>query len=203
MILFINKLIGSVMQILLFALIPFIWWFVTERKKQSFFNWIGLERIPGAKKSKTFLWIAGVTAAFISSSVLTLWLLRNVETATSEFSGLGMKAIPAVLVYAIFNTSFPEELLFRGFILKRIAAKCSFSVANIVQSLLFGLIHGLMFFSLVGVMKALAIILFTGAVAWFIGYINEKKADGSILPGWIMHAIANVFSGICSAFLLL
>jgi len=36
-----------------------------------------------------------------------------------------------------------------------------------------------------------------------MGYINEKKADGSILPSWSIHAIANIFSGVCSAFLLI
>jgi hypothetical protein len=35
-----------------------------------------------------------------------------------------------------------------------------------------------------------------------MGYVNEKKAGGSILPGWGIHAVANIFSGICSAFII-
>jgi hypothetical protein len=54
-------------------------------------------------------------AAFI------LYTVKDIETATSDFAGLGVVAIPAIFVYAVFNTSFPEELLFRGFLLKRLS----------------------------------------------------------------------------------
>ena len=57
-----------------------------------------------------------------------------------------------------------------------------------------------MFISMTGVVKAVIITVFTAAIAWFIGYINEKKANGSIIPGWIIHAIANIFSAMCAAF---
>ena len=84
--------------------------------------------------------------------------------------------------------------------MKRMANKFGFNIANLTQALLFGLLHGVMFFSLVGVIKAILIIFFTGAIAWFMGYINEKKSNGSIIPSWIIHTISNLFSGICAAF---
>lgn len=55
----------------------------------------------------------------------------------------------------------------------------------------------------IGILKAVLIILFTGVIGWIMGYINEKKADGSILPGWMIHALSNIFSGICAAFQLI
>ena len=203
MIMFVNKIISSIMQIILFAIIPFFWWLITARKKSHFCEWIGLKRIHDKKEDKISFWLIGTSLAFISSTVLILWLVRNVETATSEFAGLGITAIPPIVVYAVFNTSFPEELLFRGFLLKRLSAKFGFTIGNFVQALLFGIIHGLMFFSAIGIIKAIAVILFTGGIAWVIGYINERKAAGSILPGWIIHAAANLVSGICSTFLLI
>ena len=103
-------------------------------------------------------------------------MIRDVEIATSEFAGLGIKAIPAIVIYAAFNTAFPEELLFRGFLLKRMANMFGFSIANLIQALLFGLLHGVIFFLLVGVIKAILIIAFTGCIAWFMGYINEKNS---------------------------
>ncbi len=124
------------------------------------------------------------------------------ETATSDFSGLGAAAIPAILIYAILNTALSEEILFRGFLLKRISNKIGFTVGNIIQATLFGLLHGVMFYSAVGIVKALIVIVFTGGIGWCMGYTNEKTAGGSILPSWCIHALANVFSGICSAFLL-
>lgn len=200
--LFAQKILSSIVQILLFALIPFMWWVISARKKSGFFQWIGLKRISSPKESKTALWIAGTTIVFLAVSVFILYIVRNIETATSEFSGLGMKALPAILVYAVLNTSFPEELLFRGFLLKRLSHQFGFPIGNTVQSLLFGLLHGAMFLALTGIPQAILIIIFTGGIAWCMGYVNEKKADGSILPGWCIHAIANLFSGVCSAFLL-
>ncbi|MCR4867730.1 MAG: CPBP family intramembrane metalloprotease [Lachnospiraceae bacterium] len=197
----ISKLISSVIQIILFTIIPFIWWLITARKECSFLKWIGLKKAE-VSKNKTMLWIVCISAAFLILSGVILIFLKGVETATSDFSSLGMSAIPAILIYAIFNTALPEEILFRGFLLKRISNRFGFNVGNAIQALLFGLMHGIMFISSVGVLLAIIVILFTGAIGWFMGYTNEKKADGSILPSWCIHAIANIFSGICSAFSL-
>ena len=196
--LFVSKIASSMLQILLFAIVPFIWWLATARKKQKFADWIGLKKIEGGKKTITAIII--VSIAFLLSGVLPLYLIKDIETATSEFNGLGATAIPAIVVYAAFNTAFPEELLFRGFLLKRLANKFGFNIANLTQALLFGLLHGVMFFSLVGAFKAILIVVLTGAIAWLMGYINEKHSNGSIVPSWIIHTIANLFSGICAAF---
>ena len=202
MVLLIQKILSSIVQILLFSLIPFIWWCITAKKKIGFLQWIGIKRFSFSKENKTALWIVGTIIIFMAVSVFILYTIKGVETATSEFSGLGIKALPAILVYAVFNTSFPEELLFRGFLLKRLSDKFGFSIGNAVQSLLFGLLHGAMFLTVMGILQAILIIGFTGGIAWCMGYVNEKKADGSILPGWCIHAFSNIFSGICSAFLL-
>lgn len=198
MILFVNKILGSIIQIIMFAFIPFVWWMVTARKKYKFTEWIGLKKIDGGTKTLTA--IIFVAVAFLFSGVITLYTIRGVETATSEFAGLGVIAIPAIIIYATFNTAFPEELLFRGFLLKRLANKLGFNIANLIQALLFGLLHGAMLFSLAGAIKAILIIVFTGIIAWFMGYINEKYSNGSIIPSWIIHTISNLFAGLCAAF---
>lgn len=198
MILFINKILGSIIQIILFTSIPFIWWLVTARKKQKFTQWIGFKKIEGGRKTMTSIIMLSVV--FLFSGILTLYAIRDIETATSEFAGLGIDAIPAIIIYATFNTAFPEELLFRGFLLKRLANKFGFNIGNSIQALLFGSLHGIMFISLVGVVKTILIIMFTGAIAWFMGYINEKNSNGSIIPSWIIHTISNLFSGLFVAF---
>lgn len=83
---------------------------------------------------KTVIATILVSAAFLASGVLTLYVVRGMETATSEFTGLGAAALPAIVVYAAFNTAFPEELLFRGFLLKRLSNKFGFHVANFIQA---------------------------------------------------------------------
>ena len=198
----VQKLINSAVQIVLFTLIPFIWWLITARKEMSFFKWIGLKGIKGAKENKTALWILGILAGFAGLSAYMLYSVRGVEMATSEFNGLGAAAIPAILIYAILNTSLPEEIVFRGFLLKRIANKFGFHAGNIIQALIFGLMHGVMFFSYTGIVKAVVITLFTGVIGWLMGFVNEKKAEGSLIPGWCIHAAANIFSGLCAAFMI-
>ena len=202
MVLFFSKVISSIIEIILVTLIPFVWWLITERKHQKFAQWIGIKKISGDKK-KTILATASVSVVFILLGASTLYSLRGIETAVSEFEGMRISALPAIFVYAVFNTAFPEELFFRGFLLKRISGKFGFAVGNAVQAILFALLHGIMFISLAGAMKTMLIAVITGAVAYSMGYINEKYADGSIIPGWIIHALSNVFSGICSAFMLI
>ncbi len=200
--LFIGQLIGAVIQMILFSLIPLVWWLITARKKVSFFEWAGLIPVKGFKENKTFAWILGISAAFMALSVFMLFMLRGVETAASEFDGAGIGALPAIAVYACLKTALPEEIVFRGFLLKRIAAKFGFTAGNIVQSVMFGLLHGVMFFPLTGAVKTVLIILFTGGIGFCMGYVNEKKGSGSVFPSWCIHAAANIFSGLCSALMI-
>ena len=199
--LFIQTLIEAILQVVVLSIIPIVWWLITSRKEKSFWNWIGFKKF-SLKENRTLIWIVGVSIAFLPLSLFTIYILRNVETATSDFSGLGIAALPAILIYAIFKTALSEEIVFRGFLLKRVSGRFGFHVGNVVQSILFGLMHGVMFFSVTSVINAIIITLVTGGIGWCMGYVNEKKAEGSILPSWCIHAIANIVSGICSALML-
>lgn len=200
--LLINQLISAAIQIFLFALIPVIWWCVTARKQQSFAQWIGLKKFT-LRKRQIWIWTIGIALIYIGLAGYLIYLLKGTKTATSQFAGLGISAVPAILIYAIFNTAFAEELLFRGFLLKRLSSKFGFALANVIQAALFGLLHGLMFFSLVNAAKAVLITAATAIIAWTMGYINEKQANGSIIPSWIIHSISNLLAGICAAFLII
>ncbi len=202
--LFINKVVSSVLEIILFSLVPFIWWLITSRKKESFFHWVGLKKVDGAKTKAVIKAAAIVEVCFLALSFYMLYAVKGVEDlATSEFTGLGVNALPAILVYALINTALPEEILFRGFILKRIASRFGYNAGNYVQCILFGFLHGAMFIKSVGLVTGILITCFTMAIAWCMGHVNEKKADGSILPSWGIHAAANIFSGIVAAFALI
>lgn len=196
----VSKIISSIIEIILISFLPFIWWLISAKKKESFFNWIGLKKIDNKNKKSTLINTIVISLVFMTVSILTLYLIKDIETATSEFKGLRISALLPALIYAIFNTSLPEEIFFRGFLLKRLSNKFGFRIANVIQSIIFGLLHGIMFFSLVGVVKAIIIILFTGIVAYAMGYVNEKKANGSILPSWFIHALSNIFASIIAIF---
>lgn len=195
-----NKTISSIVEIVLICFIPLIWWLITAKKKESFFNWIGLKKIDNKNKKSTIISVLIISLFFMIVSIITLYMLKDIETATSEFKGLGIATLLPALIYSIFNTSLPEEIFFRGFLLKRLSNKFGFKIANTIQSIVFGLLHGIMFFNLVGIVKSIIIIFFTGIIAYAMGYINEKKANGSIFPSWFIHAISNLFSSIIAMF---
>ena len=203
--LFINQLLSSIVTILVMLLLPLIWWLVTARKAQNFFSWIGLKRVETEKKATLLLWFLGAAAAFGLASLLLPWLTQGTGAvlATARFSGLGWSALPAVAVYAVLSTAFWEECLFRGFLLKRLAHRFGFPAGNAVQAAIFGLMHGVMFFAAVGVLRAILVTLLTGTIGWGLGYLNEKQAGGSIFPSWAIHALSNLIAGMCAAFAVL
>ena len=194
----IQFVINSVVQIFLFSLVPFVFWYFKSGRKEKFTRWIGLKSFKINKQ--VIIMVLFVVLGFTVIDIFALKLVDGVKTATSVFEGMGLRAIPSILMYAIFNTALPEEILFRGFILKRLQEFVGFNKANIIRSVIFGFLHGLMFFRPMGIFKALVIVVFTGVFAYFMGYINEKQAEGSILPGVFIHSLANILAGLAAAF---
>ena len=195
----VQQMLDALIQIALFALLPFVWWLIRARRKSPFLEWLGLKPLKDTGGRKIWLWILLGSLSFL----LLSFLLVYPAVKNSNFSGLGFQALPSVLIYGIFQTSLSEELLFRGFLLKRLASRLSFVVANTIQAALFGLLHGLMFITVLSWQQTLLIILCTGGIAAYMGFVNEKKSDGSILASWIIHALANVITGSLSAFMLI
>lgn len=200
--LLINKIISSFIQIILFSAIPFIFWFTTNRKKQTFFSYIGLKKFNLRNKRFLFL-LTFTTFIFILLGIFILKIMKDTNLATSEFNNLKFKGLISAIIFAIFNTSLPEEIIFRGFLLKRFKTKMPFIIANLIQSILFGLLHGIIFISIIDIIKTIIIVFFTSSTAYLMGYINEKYSNGSILPSWFIHAISNIFSSVISLFCLI
>ena len=197
-----QRIMIAFIQILFIILLPSIWWFLTVRGKIPFTEWIGLKSIKRVKDSDLISWIIGGFLLFTIFYMFVFPLTPSIETATSAFSGMGYKALPSILIYSILQTSLPEELLFRGFLLKRLVNHMPFFFANTIQAIAFGLLHGILFVSLVSIEITLFITLFTGVIAAYLGFVNEKKSGGSILTSWIIHALANILSGLVAAFSL-
>lgn len=203
MTLFMSKLMNGILELLIVSFIPFITWLIWSRKKVGFFDWIGLKKVENQQKGRLVLTIFGFTLLFTLFSVVVFSWFDFSKTATADFSGKGIGALPAILAYAILGTALPEEIFFRGFLLKRVQGKLGFLGANLVQSLLFGLIHALMFIQIIGYLKAFVILVFISLIAYIFGAINEKKANGSILPSVFTHALANTIVGLLFAFSLI
>jgi membrane protease YdiL (CAAX protease family) len=197
----VNSLISAFLQIILFLIIPFIWWSITARKEASFRRWLGLKK-PNIQNRKRYVSIfIGVIILFsIVTFAIVPMLVDSNDMATSEFAGKGMAAFLPAIIYSFLQTGFSEEIFFRGFLGKRLIHKFGFISGNLVQGLLFGLMHGAMFIGTVGAVKAIIISVLTAFIGWSMGYINEKESDGSIISSWIVHGIANIMVSFVAMF---
>lgn len=192
----------AVLQVLLFSLIPLIVWAITARNKENFFSWIGLRKI---QTKDPFKFALLFIVLFGGVCLISLWVVPLIiggeETAASGFAGGGVSVIPGILIHSVIQTGLSEEILFRGFFGKRFVARLGFAAGNLIQAGLFGIMHGALFFMMIGWERAAGLTLLTGGIGWIQGYLNEKKAGGSILPSWIFHALTNIIAGLGEAFL--
>jgi membrane protease YdiL (CAAX protease family) len=196
-----NDIFSAVIQVLVFALIPLIVWAIVAREKENFFSWIGLRKI---KTEDPFKFVLLFIALFIGVCLISIWVVPLIVTgegiAANQFQGKGVSAIPGILIHSVIQTGLSEEILFRGFIGKRLVSRLGFAPGNLIQAGLFGLMHGALFFTMIGWERALGLTLLTGGIGWIEGWLNEKRAGGSILPSWIFHSLTNIASGIGAAF---
>jgi len=108
---------------------------------------------------------------------------------------LGLNSLLLLFVIAVFKTAFAEELFFRGFIAKRLISMTGYVRGNLLQATLFGIIHTALFaFITTNPVFLLMIFLIPSLGAYVSVYLNEKVADGSIIPGWISHGLANILA---------
>lgn len=197
----VSLFISALIQVVAFSVVPFIWWFVTGRK-ENFFKWVGLKKSQwNGKVAKSCVLTVVVTAVYaLIMQLIMNHFLSGVETATSQFSGMGMAAIPAALIYAMVQTSLSEEILFRGFLGKRLISRFGFKVGNSIQALCFGLVHGVPFFMLTNQAVVLVLVtLLPACIGFFMGYLNEKTAEGSILPSWMTHGLLNIVTALLAS----
>lgn len=192
--LFITEFLGAVFQLLIFSLVPFIWWLITARKKESFFRWIGLKKITHEKNAGNTLLITFLASAlYCALTFLCITFVSDeITTAGSQFVGKGMIALPAAVAYAYIRTALAEEMVFRGFLLKRIKNKFGFGIGNLIQAVLFGLLHGIPFgMATQNILVTVLLTILPGAFGWYQGWLNEKRCGESIVSSWLLHGTMN------------
>lgn len=204
-----TEMVSAIVQVIVLSLIPFIFFLFRKDKSVTFPQYLGLYNPPkravifGLITSLLFLLI-GIGLFFIDDDARRSLLTANSMPRKLQATGISGTSIAVLLIVALVKTSLAEEIFFRGFIAKRLIAGFDFSTGNLIQSILFGLIH-LVLFAFLTDMKVLPLILIfilTTLVAWTIGYINEKKANGSIVPGWMAHGLGNAMAYYILAFVI-
>lgn len=173
---------------------------ITARREAGFFPWLGLKKPAADSKGGLLLAIVVATAVTFLLGELAVWICGDVETVGSAYKGIGVGAVPAILVYAFIQTALSEEILFRGFLLKRLAAKLGFWKGNVIQAAIFGAAHLLMAWGQVGALAGAVIMIYPMVVALLLGHLDEKLSDGSIIPSWIVHGTLNTIEALLQAF---
>ncbi|QDQ02669.1 CPBP family intramembrane metalloprotease [Lysinibacillus fusiformis] len=196
-----ESLVNAVVQVVIFLAIPFVWWFFSARKEHSFLAWVGLKK-PIIENKRNYYGIFLVTIVLLVVPINTIiyYFVDSSLLASNRFTDLGISAMIPALIYGILQTGLSEELFFRGFLTKRLINKFGFYQGNIIQSLVFGIIHGFMFFSSTHVIGVLLIVIATSVAGYLMGWINEKKSNGSIISSWMIHSIANITAAFMAMF---
>ena len=186
----VNEAISSVMQTLLFTLIPFIVWLITARKKESFFSWIGLKGVGEDKKQCLKYTLIAFAICEVAGFIVNNMFMK--EWNISQYAGMGAEGIPCIILFSYVHTAFSEEILFRGFIQKRLQSKFGFRIAVVIQAIIFGLAHLLPALGQINFAQGMVLMFYPMIPAVSVAFVDEKKANGSILPGWLIHGTLNI-----------
>jgi CAAX protease family protein len=196
----ISETIGAILQILVFMLIPFLVYIVRNKSVKGFFNYIGLK---ASTKKANYL---AVIACLLFAAPMLILTMTNPDfkeimfepsSITGKFRqmGFGIDSLYILIVIAVFKTSFSEELLFRGFIAKRLTNILGYLKGNILQASIFGIIHTALFTFITENVAYLIVIFIVPSIGAYVSvYLNEKIGKGSIFPGWISHGLANILA---------
>ena len=122
----VSSIVTAIINLIVFSLIPFIWWFCRHRKKEKFIRWIGIYT-PCLKSKWWVLLIFAVLYYFFYSfdftrlvDSSTLEYIENSESVSANaFAGLGIAAILPALIENFIANGVAEEILYRGFLCKR------------------------------------------------------------------------------------
>jgi len=205
----IYELISAVLQVLLFGLIPFVVFLITKRNIRGFLKYIGILK----PVRKTIFWsvvvsiivlINGILMPFLFPEILELMTKKGTVAGNLKLMGLSGNTLAILAITALIKTSLSEEILFRGFIAKRLIDWLGFNTGNIIQALIFGLMHITLILLIIepNYPFLIFVFIFSGLAGYILGFIKERVGNGSIIPGWIAHGLANLISFYVIAFLL-
>ena len=188
-----NAAVSALVNLLVFAGLPFFAYFVYQkwRHKRAFGE---ILRRAGLQLGAGRYLAYSAALACAGVAILVLWpppldpLVRK-GSPQRPFVGLGLggPAVLMALLYGVVQTGFPEELLFRGLIAGSLSRRLPLLWANLGQALIFFIPH-LLVLTVMPEMWGILPIIF--AVALFCGWVRIKS--GSIFGSWLLHASGNM-----------
>lgn len=208
--LIISSITTTIINLIVFSILPIIWWFFRHRKEEGFFRWIGLFKPQLNNK----LWVLLLFAIlyyffynfdftqFVDSKTLA-YIENSSSVSANSFAGIGAVAILPALIENFIANGVAEEILYRGFLCKRLCKKAGVVKGIILQAVLFGLMHNILYVLAgldVGLWYHTLTFIFTGIGALLLGWLNEKIYNGSIIPSILLHGAGNFIASMLVAF---
>jgi uncharacterized protein len=153
----------------------------------------------------TLILVPASLALFYFTPLKEIATAESTVTGALKERGVSGEIILVILIVALVKTSLAEEILFRGLIAKRFIRWWGLSIGNTLHAALFAGVHMVIFAAPGGPVfnpfLASAIFVIIGVGAWVQAWLNESKGNGSIGPGWLIHAATNLISYPVLAFL--
>lgn len=191
----IESVASAALQLGAAALLCLIAWAIFGRRRWGLRAWLGLKAAPAGL-------VLIAAAAGAAGAALLLQAPGLAELASGPGTVIravvgegrpGAVGLAALAVAALVKTALAEELLFRGLIARRLYAWTGFTVGNGLQAALFAAVHLPVLLLPQGRSPiGAAMIGFAFLMALAAGWLNERRAGGSILPGYGLHAGANL-----------
>ncbi|SDP86250.1 CAAX protease self-immunity [Mucilaginibacter sp. OK268] len=202
------SLIGAIVQLLVFAFLPFLVYLLINKTVKGFFGYTGIHKttypaITLAVLSGFILGSIGIAVMYASPVIRQIAAGKGTVPEQIRLLTSRANRILLILIVAFIKTALAEEIFFRGFIAKRLITWLGYKTGNIIQAFIFGAMHVLLFLSIPGMTPAFLSFAFLlpGTSGYLACYLNEKKGKGSIYPGWIIHGIGNLISYIFLVFI--
>lgn len=200
----------TLVNLIVFCIVPVIWWFFKHRKETGFFKWIGLYR-PQLKSKWWILLIFAFLYYFFYNFDFTQLVdsktLEYIESSSAVsanvFAGIGVIAILPAFIENFIANGMAEEILYRGFLCKRFCQKIGVVQGIILQAVLFGLMHNILYIIAgleVGLWYHTLTFVFTGTGALLLGWLSEKIFNSSIIPSILLHGAGNFIASMLVAF---
>lgn len=142
--------IAAVKQVLFALLIPFVFYIIRKKSVKGFWEDLGFKKSTKKANLSAFLvmvvlLLPMIVLTLVNEEFKELMLDPKSVSGAIRKMGFGMEAIVVILLSALIKTALAEEILFRGFLAKRLIAVTNFQIGNTIHALIFGAIHALIF----------------------------------------------------------
>lgn len=196
----INEFIGVIFNILLFSIIPFVWYLIREKSSKGFVRSIGIYKPPKINLVVTILVITTVYLITLSTNVLVIKLGYSERSIVDTHDFTLITFFIYLLLYGL-KTGIAEEIFFRGFVAKKLIKNLGFSKGNVAQAVVFALPHFVIRGS-ASLVDIIVRIINAFLLGYTFGYIIDRKSNGSIIPVMISHILINMISSLILSMIL-